>query len=99
MATCTYVHSEFFCPPLQKPVTVETMLYADLSTVRAQSKAKGGRIEDKHEVTYATVDIKATKKHAAKQSKTATLPANGPPVGESHESLRLLDKIPHSFAN
>ncbi len=87
--------------PLQKPVTVETMVYAVLSTVRAESKAKGGRvkIEDKHEVTYATVDIKATKKHAARQPKTATLPANGPPVGESHESQRLLDRIPHSFVN
>ncbi len=59
-------------------------MYADLGTVRAESKANGGRvkIEDQHEVTYATVDIKATKKHAAKQPKITTLPTKGPSPGE-----------------
>ncbi len=89
-AILTYYNSYI---PLSPQATVEPVLYADLSTTRAQGKAAtGAATVDQHQVIYTTVDIKATKKRADQQPKAATLPANSPPPGE-------LTEITHFFCD
>ena len=75
-ATC------FFTPQ----ATVEPVVYAALSSSQPRKKVNTTATVDQHQVTYATVDVAATRKQAAK---AATLPAS--PTGESggFESLCL----------
>ncbi len=57
---------------------MEPVVYAALSSSQPRKKGNRTATVDQHQVTYATVDVDATKKQAAK---VATLPAS--PTGES----------------
>ncbi len=58
---------------------MEPVIYAALSSSQPHKKINTTATVDQHQVTYATVDVDATMKQAAK---AATLPAASP-TGES----------------
>ncbi len=64
----------FFTPQ----ATVEPVVYAALSSSQPRKKVNTTATVDQHQVTYATVDVNATRKQEAK---AATLPTS--PTGES----------------
>ena len=57
---------------------MEPVVYAALSSSQPRKKINTTATVDQHQVTYATVDVNATRKQEAK---AATLPAS--PTGES----------------
>ena len=63
---------------LTPQATVEPVVYAALSASQPRKKANTAATVDQHQVTYATVDVNATRIQAAK---AATLPTC--PTGES----------------
>ncbi len=70
----------YFIRFLTPQATVEPVVYATLSSSQPHKKGNKTATVDQHQVTYATVDVDATMKQAAK---AATLPASQNLIGES----------------